>query len=97
VPRTCRDYFRVPADARDLNYDKFVEQGEQKITEAVEYNSHNTERLDVDGMTAVAEAGFHAAHCSRRFFAGCSAHGCARPAGPQGGHRHCQFAAPPDA
>ena len=43
----------MPADARDLNYDKFVEQGEQKITEAVEYNSHNTERLDVDGMTAL--------------------------------------------
>jgi UDP-glucose 4-epimerase len=44
-------YFRVPADGRDLNYDKFVEEGEQKITEAVEYTSHNTERLDVDGMT----------------------------------------------
>lgn len=55
--RACAEdlpgYFRVPADARDLNYDKFVEQGEQKITEAVEYNSHNTERLDVDGMTAL--------------------------------------------
>lgn len=43
-------YFRVPADTRDLNYGKFVEQGEQKITEAVEYTSHNTERLDVGGM-----------------------------------------------
>ena len=41
----------MPADGRDLNYDKFVEEGEQKITEAVEYTSHNTERLDVDGMT----------------------------------------------
>ncbi|HNM75744.1 MAG TPA: polysaccharide biosynthesis protein, partial [Accumulibacter sp.] len=44
-------YFRVPADGRDLNYDKFFEQGEQKITEAVEYTSHNTERLDEAGMT----------------------------------------------
>ena len=44
-------YFRVPADGRDLNYDKFFEQGEQKITEAVEYTSHNTERLDEVGMT----------------------------------------------
>src|SRR5574343_637098 len=53
--RACAEdlpgYFRVPADARDLNYDKFVEEGEQKITEAVEYHSHNTERLDVEGMT----------------------------------------------
>ena len=53
--RACAEglpgYFRVPADGRDLNYDKFVEEGEQKITEAVEYTSHNTERLDVDGMT----------------------------------------------
>lgn len=44
-------YFRVLADARDLNYDKFVEEGEHRITEAVEYTSHNTERLDVEGMT----------------------------------------------
>lgn len=43
-------YFRVPPDARDLNYDKFVDEGEQRITEAVEYNSHNTDRLDVEGM-----------------------------------------------
>ncbi|MBA0035101.1 polysaccharide biosynthesis protein [Pantoea sp. BIGb0393] len=48
------DYFRVPADTRDLNYAKFVEEGEQKMTEALcgeEYNSHNTQRLDVEGMT----------------------------------------------
>jgi UDP-glucose 4-epimerase len=43
-------YYRVPPDLRDLNYGKFVEQGEFKITEAVDYNSHNTERLDVEGM-----------------------------------------------
>jgi UDP-glucose 4-epimerase len=43
-------YYRVPPDLRDLNYDKYVEQGEQKISEAVDYNSHNTERLDKVGM-----------------------------------------------
>ncbi|MBC5784864.1 polysaccharide biosynthesis protein [Ramlibacter sp. USB13] len=43
-------YFRVPADGRDLNYEKFVERGEPRISEAQEYTSHNTERLDVQGM-----------------------------------------------
>lgn len=46
-------YFRVPPDLRDLNYSKFVEQGEPKISEATEYNSHNTTRLDVAGMQAL--------------------------------------------
>ena len=44
------DYFRVPADQRDLNYSKYVEDGDLKITEYEDYNSHNTERLDVEGM-----------------------------------------------
>lgn len=47
-------YFRVPPDARDLNYAKFYSEGEERITHALhgdEYNSHNTERLDVEGMT----------------------------------------------
>lgn len=43
-------YYRVPPDLRDLNYGKFVEQGEPKISVAEDYNSHNTERLDVEGM-----------------------------------------------
>lgn len=43
-------YFRVPPDLRDLNYGKFVEQGEEKISSMEDYNSHNTERLDVEGM-----------------------------------------------
>lgn len=43
-------YYRVPPDLRDLNYDKYFEQGEEKISEAVEYTSHNTTRLDVVGM-----------------------------------------------
>jgi UDP-glucose 4-epimerase len=43
-------YYRVPPDLRDLNYGKFVEQGEEKISRTEDYNSHNTERLDVAGM-----------------------------------------------
>lgn len=43
-------YYRVPPDLRDLNYDKFVEQGEVKISKATDYNSHNTTRLDLLGM-----------------------------------------------
>lgn len=46
-------YYRVPPDLRDLNYGKFVEQGEVKISEATDYNSHNTTRLDVTGMQAL--------------------------------------------
>jgi UDP-glucose 4-epimerase len=47
------DYFRIPADGRDLNYAKFVDQGEQKLTQTAhgeDYNSHNTLRLGVAGM-----------------------------------------------
>ena len=44
------EYFRVPADQRDLNYEKYVEQGDLKITEIEDYNSHNTTRLDIEGM-----------------------------------------------
>ncbi|EMB4673107.1 UDP-glucose 4-epimerase [Proteus mirabilis] len=44
------DYYRVPPDLRDLNYDKYVEQGDSRISEIEDYNSHNTTRLDVDEM-----------------------------------------------
>ncbi|MDM3866577.1 polysaccharide biosynthesis protein [Proteus faecis] len=44
------DYYRIPPDLRDLNYDKYVEQGDSRISEIEDYNSHNTTRLDVDGM-----------------------------------------------
>lgn len=47
------DYYRVPPDMRDLNYGKFVEEGEAKITESSDYNSHNTTRLDVPAMKAL--------------------------------------------
>ncbi|MEN8134159.1 MAG: polysaccharide biosynthesis protein [Thermodesulfobacteriota bacterium] len=46
-------YYRVPPDLRDLNYGKFVEEGEVRISEAVDYNSHNTIRLDVEEMKAL--------------------------------------------
>lgn len=44
------EYYRIPPDLRDLNYSKFVEQGEERISHMEDYNSHNTERLDVQGM-----------------------------------------------
>ena len=47
------DYFRVPPDGRDLNYDKFVDEGDPGAAGGEEYNSHNTERLDVEGMKAL--------------------------------------------
>lgn len=46
-------YFRVPPDGRDLNYEKFVEKGEERLTLSAhgeDYNSHNTRRLDIEGM-----------------------------------------------
>lgn len=49
-------YFRLPPDGRDLNYAKFVEAGERRITQSThgeDYNSHNTTRLDVEGMKAL--------------------------------------------
>jgi UDP-N-acetylglucosamine 4,6-dehydratase/5-epimerase len=44
------EYYRIPPDLRDLNYGKFVEQGERQISTSEDYNSHNTRRLDVAGM-----------------------------------------------
>lgn len=43
-------YYRVPADNRDLNYGKFFDQGQLALSDFEDYHSHNTERLDVDGM-----------------------------------------------
>ena len=44
------EYFRVPADQRDLNYEKYIEDGNTEVVEYEDYNSHNTTRLDIDGM-----------------------------------------------
>ena len=46
-------YHRVPADARDLNYDKYFVEGETAISAIEDYTSHNTERLDVAGVKRV--------------------------------------------
>ena len=42
-------YYRIPADTRDLNYNRFFSEGETRVDVAEEYNSHNTHRLDVEG------------------------------------------------
>ena len=46
-------YFRIPADNRDLNYNRYFVEGEEKITDFEDYTSHNTERLDVEGVKRV--------------------------------------------
>jgi len=56
-------YFRIPSDSRDLNYDKYFVEGEPKVAESDDYNSHNTKRLSVaelkevlSGLDVVREA-----------------------------------------
>ncbi len=44
------NYYRVPCDSRDLNYDKYFVEGEEEISKIEDYHSHNTRRLDKDGM-----------------------------------------------
>ena len=44
------NYYKVPPDFRDLNYEKYIDHGQASITAAEEYNSHNTSRLDTIGM-----------------------------------------------
>jgi UDP-N-acetylglucosamine 4,6-dehydratase len=44
------NYFRIPADSRDLNYDKYFSEGEEDLSKVEEYHSHNTHQLDVEGM-----------------------------------------------
>jgi UDP-N-acetylglucosamine 4,6-dehydratase len=46
----CGDYFRIPADNRDLNYEQYFSEGDVKLTELEEYHSHNTDILDVEAM-----------------------------------------------
>lgn len=45
------EYYRIPADTRTLNYNQFFEEGDEVITEAGEYHSHNTYRLNEDELT----------------------------------------------
>lgn len=44
------DYYRIPCDTRDLNYDKFFTEGNEEVASIEDYHSHNTRRLDVEGM-----------------------------------------------
>lgn len=44
------NYYRIPCDTRDLNYDKFFSVGNEEVSRIEDYHSHNTRRLDVDGM-----------------------------------------------
>ncbi|MDR6301797.1 polysaccharide biosynthesis protein [Mesonia maritima] len=44
------DFYRIPADNRDLNYDQYFSEGEEAISAIEDYNSHNTEQQDVEGM-----------------------------------------------
>ena len=46
-------YYRIPSDNRDLNYSQYVEEGEKDLSLIEDYNSHNTDRLDVEGMIAL--------------------------------------------
>ena len=44
------EYYRIPCDTRDLNYDKFFVEGNEEVSKIEDYHSHNTKRLDVEGM-----------------------------------------------
>lgn len=44
------EYYRIPCDTRDLNYDKFFVEGNEEVSKIEDYHSHNTARLDVEGM-----------------------------------------------
>jgi UDP-glucose 4-epimerase len=46
-------YYCIPPDSRDLNYEKFYDEGEEKISKAEDYNSHNTTQLNVDQMQSL--------------------------------------------
>lgn len=48
VAKDMGGFYRVPADKRDLNYDKYFVEGDQKLSSEEEYNSHNTERLNIE-------------------------------------------------
>jgi UDP-glucose 4-epimerase len=48
-----RDYYCISPDIRDLNYTKFTERGEKKISKSLEYNSHNASQLDIKKMQSL--------------------------------------------
>jgi UDP-glucose 4-epimerase len=52
VAKDLPGYYRILPDNRDLNYAKYYSKGQEKLSEGIDYNSHNTERLDVDKVKA---------------------------------------------
>ena len=50
ISQDLGNYYRIPPDLRDLNYSKYVDLGEESLTNALEYNSDNTVQLDLEGM-----------------------------------------------
>ena len=50
VCEELKDYFRIPADNRDLNYNKYFSEGQQNINQIEEYNSFNTTRLNKEEL-----------------------------------------------
>ena len=53
VAKDLGGYFQVPADNRDLNYSHYFSEGREEVTVQQDYNSHNTEQKDVDGMCSL--------------------------------------------
>jgi len=51
--RESNNYYYITPDIRDLNYTKFIDKGEKKISKSLEYNSHNTYHLDIDKMQSL--------------------------------------------
>jgi UDP-glucose 4-epimerase len=49
------DYYRVPCDTRDLNYNLYYSEGDERVSHVDDYNSSNTQRLDIDGMIALLQ------------------------------------------
>jgi UDP-glucose 4-epimerase len=47
------EYFRIPSDSRDLNYGKYFVEGELGVSEIADYTSHNTHRLDIEGVKKI--------------------------------------------
>ena len=47
------DYFRIPADTRDLNYDQYFVEGEKRVADIADYTSHNTARLDIAAIKSM--------------------------------------------
>ena len=43
------DYYRIPSDNRDLNYERYFSEGEEDVSKIEDYHSHNTKQLDLEG------------------------------------------------